>query len=161
MAQFSKKFDSIRQDWNTPKILFDKVNEEFNFEWDLAADKDNALCDKFYDKEKDGLKQNWDGVCWLNPPFGDKSSKMVDWIKKAYNDSQANTNLTVVMLIPARTNTKWFHLYCMKAAELKFICGRPKFGDNKHGLPQPLILVVFKKSDGIKFSSFNLSVKPI
>jgi len=161
MAQFSKKFDSIRQDWNTPKTLFDKINDEFNFEWDLAADKDNALCPKFYDKENDGLKQNWNGVCWLNPPFGDKSSKMVDWIKKAYTDSQINPNLTVVMLIPARTNTKWFHLYCMKAAELKFICGRPKFGDNKHGLPQPLILVVFKKSNDIKFSSFNLSVKPI
>lgn len=156
MAGFNKKFDSIKQDWTTPKILFNKLNEEFNFEYDLAADKDNALCSKFYTKENDGLKQSWEGICWLNPPYGDKTSKMVDWIKKSYNDSQTNPNLTVVMLIPARTNTKWFHNYCMKAAEVRFICGRPKFGDSKHGLPQPLILLVFKKVENTKFSSFYL-----
>jgi phage N-6-adenine-methyltransferase len=156
MASFNNKFNSVKQDWTTPQSLFNKINLEFNFEWDLAASETNAKCSKFFTKEQDGLKQIWDGVCWLNPPYGDKSSKMVDWIKKAYNDSKNNDKLTVVMLIPARTNTKWFHEYCMKAAELKFILGRPKFGDSKHGLPQPLVLVVFKKSDNTKFSSFNL-----
>lgn len=156
MALFKNKFDSIKQDWNTPKSLFNKLNEEFDFKWGLAADKDNALCPKFYTKEDDGLKQNWDGTCWLNPPYGDKSSKMVDWIKKAYQSSQENPNLTVVMLIPNRSNTKWFHNYCMKASEIRFICGRPKFGDNKHGLPQPLVLVIFKKADYTKFGSFYL-----
>ena len=157
MASFTNKFDSIKQDWNTPKLLFNKLNQEFNFIFDLAASKENALCPKFYTKDNDGLKQSWDGSCWLNPPYGDKSSKMVDWIKKAYNDTQANLNLTVVMLIPARTNTKWFHDLCMKAAEIRFILGRPKFGDSKHGLPQPLVLVIFKKSDETKFTSFNLN----
>lgn len=157
MAKFNKKFESIKQDWTTPKKLFNQINEEFHFECDLAASKDNALCSKFFSQEDDGLSKEWNGVCWLNPPYGDKSSKMVDWIKKAYHDSQKNPNLTVVMLIPARTNTKWFHDYCMKAAELKFICGRPKFGDSTHGLPQPLILVVFKKSNQTIFSSFHYS----
>lgn len=156
MANFTNKFDSIKQDWNTPKSLFDKLNQEFNFDFDLAASEENALCPKFYTQKEDGLKQNWDGVCWLNPPYGDKSSKMVDWIKKAYNDSQNNPNLTVVMLIPARTNTKWFHSYCLKSSEVRFILGRPKFGDSKHGLPQPLVLIVFKKSDKTKFTSFSL-----
>ena len=156
MAGFNNKFDSIRQDWNTPKDLFEKINEEFHFEWDLASSLDNALCSNFYTKEEDGLKQNWTGTCWLNPPYGDKSSKMVDWIKKAYLDTQNNSDLTVVMLIPARTNTKWFHEYCMKSYEIKFICGRPKFGDSKHGLPQPLVLVVFKKSETTKFTTLNL-----
>jgi len=156
MANFNNKFASIRQDWNTPKVLFDKLNQEFNFECDLAASKDNALCQKFYTEQDDGLKQKWTGICWLNPPYGDKKSKMVDWIKKAYFETQDNPDLTVVMLIPSRTNTKWFANYCMKAAELKFICGRPKFSDAKHGLPQPLILVVFKKSENTKFSSFYL-----
>lgn len=156
MANFTNKFDSIKQDWNTPKILFDKLNKEFNFEWDLAASKENALCNNYYTKDNDGLKQNWTGVCWINPPYGDKSSKMVDWIKKAYTDTKDNPNLTIVMLIPARTNTKWFHNYCMNAAEVRFICGRPKFGDSKHGLPQPLILLVFKQSKETKFSSFYL-----
>ncbi len=155
MANFNNKFDSAKQDWNTPKDLFNKLNNEFNFEWDLAASHNNALCKKYYTKEDDGLKQTWSGICWLNPPYGDKSSKMVDWIKKAYNDSNNNDNLTVVMLIPARTNTKWFHNYCMKSSEIKFICGRPKFGDAKFGLPQPLLLTVFKKINSPTiFSSF-------
>ncbi len=106
MAFFKNKFDSIKQDWNTPKSLFNKLNEEFHFEYDLAADEKNTLCPKFYSKENDGLKQKWTGVCWLNPPYGDKTSRMVDWIKKAYLDTQENPNLTVVMLIPNRSNTK-------------------------------------------------------
>jgi phage N-6-adenine-methyltransferase len=156
MATFTNKFASIKQDWTTPKSLFNKLNEEFKFEWDLAADSQNALCEKFYSKENNGLNQKWDGVCWLNPPYGDKTSKMVNWIEKAYNDCQININLTVVMLIPARTNTRWFAKFCMKAAEVRFVCGRPKFGDSKHGLPQPLILLVFKKTNETKFSSFYL-----
>lgn len=157
MAGFTNKFDSIKQDWTTPKLLFDKLNEEFLFETDLAAESGNALCPEFFSKEDDGLTQEWDGVCWLNPPYGDKQSKMIDWIKKAYNSTQLNKNLTVVMLIPARTNTKWFHQFCMKAAEVRFICGRPKFGDSTHGLPQPLILVIFRKSEETKYSSFYLN----
>ena len=157
MATFTNKFDSIKQKWNTPKELFDRLNKEFNFEYDLAAESDNTLCSEFYSKEQDGLKQKWSGICWLNPPYGDKTSKMVDWIKKSYNDTQANPNLTVVMLIPARTNTKWFANYCMKAAEIRFIIGRPKFGDCIHGLPQPLLLVVFHQTkENTKYSSFIL-----
>lgn len=153
MAGFTGKFTSTRQDWNTPKSLFEPLNAEFKFTVDLAASTENALAPKFYTKELDGLKQPWEGVCWLNPPFGDKSSKMVDWIKRAYMQSQRNPDLTVVMLIPARTNTRWFHQYCMKAAEVRFICGRPKFGGATHGLPQPLVLIVFKKSSQTKFTS--------
>lgn len=156
MAFFKNKFDSIKQDWNTPKSLFDKLNQEFKFNWDLAASPENSLCSKYYTKEVDGLKQEWVGSCWLNPPYGDKTSKMVDWIKKAYESTKENPELTVVMLIPARTNTKWFHNYCMKSAEVRFILGRPKFGDSKHGLPQPLVLVIFHQSDYTRFSSFHL-----
>ena len=165
MANFDKKFKhntfatrfvTSRQDWTTPQYLSDKLNKEFNFNYDLAASAENTKCKKFYSKENDGLKQNWNGVCWLNPPYGDKTSKMVDWIKESYNQTQKNENLTVVMLIPARTNCKWWDNYIMKSAEVRFIIGRPKFGDSKHGLPQPLAIVVFKKSDETKFSSYYL-----
>lgn len=157
MASFNKKFESTKQTWETPKILFDKLNKEFNFEWDLAASKENALCEKYFDKENNALEQRWKGTCWLNPPYGDKSNKMVDWIKKAYDECQINPHLKVVMLIPARTNTKWFHEYCMKAAEIRFICGRPKFGDAKYGLPQPLCLVIFQQTIfPTRFKSFYL-----
>ena len=157
MANFNGKFDSVKQDWTTPKSLFDKLNKEFNFEYDLAATKENALCSKFYTKEDDGLKQKWNSVCYLNPPYGDKTSKMSDWIKKAYKDSKENPNLTVVMLIPARTNNKYFHDFCMKASEVRFILGRPKFGNAPHGLPQPLALIVFKQCLETKFSTFTLN----
>lgn len=157
MAGFTKKFDSVRQDWTTPRILFDKLNQEFNFKWDLAASKENTLCKNFYTKENNGLEKDWNGICWLNPPYGDKSSKMVDWIKKSYAETQKNKDLTVVMLIPARTNCKWFADYIMKAAEIRFIIGRPKFGNCLHGLPQPLILVIFKQTNQeTKYSPFYL-----
>ena len=158
MADFDKNsFASKKQDWQTPKELFEKPNKEFNFTIDLAASDDNALCSKFYSKDSNGLQQCWDGVCYLNPPYNSKESKVIDWVKKAYNDTQKNSNLTVVILLPARTNNKFFHNYIMKCAEVKFICGRVKFNGAKHGLPQPLLFAVFRKTDlPTKFTSFYL-----
>ncbi len=158
MADFDKnRFASKKQDWNTPKYLFDKINEEFHFDCDLAASHENALCPNFYTKQNNGLLKQWSGTCWLNPPYNTKECKVIDWVKKAYNDTLNNENLTVVMLLPARTNNKFWHDYIMRAAEIKFIRGRVKFNGAKHGLPQPLVLVVFKKSETTKFSSFYLS----
>ena len=98
----------------------------------------------------------WQGVGWLNPPYGAKTGKLSDWVKRAYQETRKE-GCCVVMLIPARTNTKWFHEYCMKASELRFFKGRPKFGDAKHGLPQPLVLVVFKAGSVLpKLSSFTV-----
>jgi phage N-6-adenine-methyltransferase len=157
MADLATRFSSQRQDWTTPRSLFDQLDREFSFEWDLAASSDNALCPSFFSQAENGLKQTWKGVCWLNPPYGDPASKLVNWIRKAWFDTQADSTLTVVMLIPARTNTNWFHDYCMKAAEVRFICGRPKFGNSPHGLPLPLMLVVFRKSPETRVLSFKLS----
>jgi len=99
------------------------------------------------------MEKTWEGICWLNPPYGDTKYRLDKWIKKAYKESQTDA-CTVVMLIPARTNTKWFHKYCMDAFEIKFICGRPKFGDAEHGLPLPLAIVIFKNHNGdTRFSS--------
>ena len=137
--------------------MFSRLNKEFNFEWDLAADKFNTKCLNFYSKEVDALTFDWDGSCWLNPPYGDGKNKLQTWVKYAYHQSLLNPHLTVVMLIPARTNTKWFHEYCMKAREIRFICGRPKFGNASHGLPQPLCLVVFQQTNKpCKISSYYL-----
>lgn len=156
MATFSGKFDSAKQAWATPIDLFNRLNKEYNFDCDLAADSSNAKCKKYYDEANNGLIQKWTGSCWLNPPYGSKSSKLVDWVKKSFKESQ-DGSCQVVMLIPARTNTKWWHEYCMKAKEIRFICGRPKFGDATHGLPQPLALIVFGRHDGETiYSSFKL-----
>lgn len=155
MATFQGKFASKRNNWDTPQGLFDKLNYEFGFTCDLAAEIGNAKCNKFYSKDDNALEKEWFGICWLNPPYGDGNSKLSDWVKKAY--SQDVNNCVTVMLIPARTNTVWWHDYCMKAKEVRFIKGRPKFGDAKHGLPQPLAIVVFAKHYGeTKFSSFSI-----
>jgi len=156
MSSFNNKFDSAKQEWPTPSILFDRLDAEFKFDLDLAASKENTKCINFYSKDDDSLKMKWDGVCWLNPPYGNRKYKISSWVQRAYEETVANSKLVVVMLIPARTNTQWFHKYCMKASEIRFIIGRPKFGDAKYGLPQPLLIVVFKQSSVIKFSSFVL-----
>lgn len=138
MTGFSDAFVSAKQDWQTPSSLFDPLDDEFHFTLDVCASKENAKCEKFFSEEDDGLKQSWSGnICWMNPPF--KTKKI--WIQKAYNESL--NGATVVCLVPARTNTNWFHDYCLKG-EIRFVRGRPKFIGAKHGLPEPLMIVIFR-----------------
>jgi len=146
MGNFSGKFTSTKQEWETPEILFTPLNAEFNFELDLAADDNNNKCSLYYTEQDNGLVQSWKGICWLNPPFGNKYGTIKDWVKKSFEETQESG--VVVILIPARTNTKWWYNYCMKAKEIRFVIGRPKFGESKYGLPQPLAIVVFTKHDG-------------
>ena len=136
MARFETQFESSERDWETPPEIFAPLHKEFGFTLDVCASEDNAKCHRYFTKKDDGLSQWWDGVCWMNPPFGQKK----DWTKKAYYEGQRG--ITVVCLLPARTNTEWWHDYCMKG-EVRFIRGRPKFKGAEHGLPQPLAIVVF------------------
>lgn len=143
MASFTNKFISAKQDWTTPDELFNPINVEFIFTLDAAADSKNKRAPQYYTAEMDGLKQNWKNhTVWLNPPYGDFGGKLSDWIKKSAD--AAALGATVVVLIPARTNTNWFHDVCLKYGEVRFIRGRPKFGGAEHGLPQPLCLVIFR-----------------
>lgn len=129
---FSSKTDL----WATPQDLFDRLNEEFHFTTDVCALPENAKCKRYYTPEIDGLKQQWTGVCWCNPPYG---RKLGEWVKKA-----AESACTVVMLIPARTDTKWFHDYVYGKAEVRFLRGRVKFGGSVHNAPFPSMIVVFE-----------------
>lgn len=146
MADFANRFKSEKQDWTTPQDLFDGINKEFHFTLDAAASAENTkVAGKFFTKETNALEQDWGKeVVWLNPPYGNKSGSLKDWVKKSYDASVLGA--TVVMLIPARTNTSWFHDYCLDKGEVRFIKGRPKFGDATHGLPQPVCFVIFKPS---------------
>ena len=130
-------FSSTTDMWETPKDLFDKLDEEFEFQTDVCAIKQNAKCKRFYTPEQDGLKQIWTGVCWCNPPYGREIEK---WMKKAYE-----SNATVVCLVPARTDTKWFHDFVLGKAEIRFIRGRLKFGNSKNSAPFPSMLVIYRK----------------
>lgn len=146
MAAFAGKFESSRQDWATPDSVFDPLAQEFEFTLDVAASADNAKAPNFYTEMDDGLSQPWHGVCWCNPPYGAGSAPLSAWVRKAYEESRRGA--TVVMLIPARTNTNWFHDYCLAIGEVRFVRGRPKFGGADHGLPQPLCVVIFNSQRG-------------
>jgi len=124
--------------WETPQAFFDKLNEEFGFDIDVCATPENAKCARFYTEEMDGLSQDWKGACWMNPPYG---RAIQHWVKKAYESGLAGA--TVVCLLPARTDTRWFHDFCVKG-EIRFVKGRLKFGGVKDNAPFPNMVVIFK-----------------
>ncbi len=124
--------------WATPQEFFDNLHAEFDFTLDVCASIENAKCERYFTKEDDGLSQQWTGSCWMNPPYGREIGK---WMCKAMNSSMAGA--TVVCLVPARTDTAWWHDYAMKG-EIRFIRGRLKFGGHKNSAPFPCAVVVFK-----------------
>jgi len=130
------KSDSV--EWPSPRWLFDELNEEFGFELDVCATAENALCERFYTKEDDGLQQPWDGVCWMNPPYG---RTIGQWMQKA--SEAASGGATVVCLVPARTDTKWWQAYCLDC-EVRFIKGRLRFGEGKYPAPFPSAVIVMR-----------------
>ena len=131
-------FSSKTDEWATPIDFFEKLNERYHFDLDVCATDDNAKCSRYFTKADDGLYQEWSGTCWMNPPYG---RAIGQWVKKAYESSQA-VGVTVVCLLPARTDTAWWHDYCMKG-DITFIRGRLKFGDGKNSAPFPSAVVVF------------------
>ena len=134
-------FSSEKDDWETPQDLFDELDDEFHFTLDAASSDLNAKCEKHYTVEDDGLSQSWAGNnVFLNPPYG---RNMKDWMRKAYEESQAE-NTTVVVLVPARTDTAWFHDYVYGKAGLRFLRGRLKFGGCENSAPFPSLVVVYR-----------------
>ena len=128
--------------WSTPQDFFDKLNEEFHFTLDPCADEHNHKCDKYYTIEQDGLKQDWSGeTVFCNPPYGRVLSK---WVKKCFQEVYAGNCRCAVMLIPARTDTRWFHDWIYNRSEVRFVKGRLKFGKEKNNAPFPCMVVVFR-----------------
>lgn len=142
-------FSSEDQTWGTPPELYNDLNELHGpFKLDAATNKYNSLETPYYYTEKEnGLLQNWMNPTYVNPPYG---RKLGEWIKKAYVESVLGNK--VVMLIPARTDTKWFHqyIYNRPKVEVMFLKGRLKMWDyntNKphpHSAPFPSMVVVFR-----------------
>lgn len=129
---FSSKTDL----WETPQDLFDRLDSIHHFTLDVCATPDNAKCNNYYTPEIDGLSQKWGGTCWCNPPYGRNIGR---WVEKAYN-----SNCKVVMLLPARTDTKWFHNFCLNG-KIEFLRGRLKFGNSKNSAPFPSMIVIFDR----------------
>ena len=141
---------SIDGTWTTPRDYFDKVNAEFNFTLDAAALSSSTLVpDNWYGPDhpdlsrRDAFTRDWcedsSGPIWLNPPYG---RVIKDWMRKA-NDV-ATGGGTVVCLVPARTDTAWWHDYCIDAYEIRYIRGRLKFGNQPNSAPFPSALVIMK-----------------
>ena len=129
--------------WETPQSLFDELDSEFHFTLDACALPENAKCPSYYTPIEDGLNQPWKGNVYCNPPYG---RTIGEWVRKAYQSRAQGA--TVVMLLPARTDTRWFHEYIYnKDAEIRFIRGRLKFSNSSMGAPFPSMIVIYRPKE--------------
>jgi len=130
-------------EWETPQHVFDALDAEFGFTLDPCASESNAKCERFYTRDDNGLAQSWEGeVVFVNPPYGRQIGR---WAEKAYLSARG-TRATVVMLVPSRTDTKWWHRWIMQANEIRLIRGRLRFGGARKSAPFPSAIVVFLAS---------------
>lgn len=141
MNNLKALYTSNTDEWATPQEFFDKLNDEFHFTLDPCALPTNAKCTKYFTPHDNGLSQNWGGeIVFCNPPYG---RAIYDWVRKCSEESK-KPNTTIVALIPARTDTRYFHEYIYnKAREVRFVRGRLKFGNSKNSAPFPSMVVVF------------------
>jgi site-specific DNA-methyltransferase (adenine-specific) len=146
MMETKLHFSSASGNWATPQDFFDKQNEEFHFTLDPCADDTNHKCERYYTEEQDGLKQDWSGeIVFCNPPYGRDVQK---WVKKCFDEVYSGKCRCAVMLLPARTDTRWFHDYIYHRAEVRFVKGRLKFGDQKQPAPFPSMVIIFRGIGG-------------
>ena len=139
-------WSSKNENWATPQELYDKLDAEFHFNLDPCADDENHKCDRYFTKEQDGLQQNWGGCrVFCNPPYG---RQIVKWVRKAWEETRKENTL-VVMLLHARTDTRWFQDYVYHRTEIRFISGRVRFGGAENNAPFPSMVVIFR-SPGVK-----------
>jgi len=136
-------YSSKSNEWATPQAVFDALNNEFAFDLDPCASDSNHKCAQYFTKDDDGLAQPWDNrSVFVNPPYG---REIKHWVKKA---SEARGGV-VVLLIPARTDTSYFHDYIYNQSEIRFLRGRIKFeinGEAKDAAPFPSMLAIFRKT---------------
>lgn len=142
-------FKSSDREWETPEAVFQPLKKEFNIQVDVCANAENTKCKAYFDRKINGLTTDWgkalskftdkEKACWMNPPYG---RGIDNWIKKAHDESLKG--VTTVALIPARTDTSWFHTYIQGKQEVRFIKGRIKFVDAESSAPFPSMIVIFR-----------------
>ena len=135
-------YSSRSEEWETPQDFFDELNREFHFTLDVCALPENAKCSRYFTPVDDGLRQPWTGRVWCNPPYGKTISQ---WCRKASEEIQKDAEL-IVMLVHARTDTKWFHeyIYQKPGVEIRFVKGRLKFSGADRA-PFPSMVVIFRR----------------
>lgn len=133
-------FSSETDEWPTPQWLFDALDREFGFTLDPCSTDENAKCQKHFTRSQNGLLQSWAGeTVFMNPPYGEQIGK---WMAKA-NAAAREESATVVCLVPARTDTKWWHAFAMKH-EIRLFRGRLRFGEATASAPFPSAIVVMR-----------------
>jgi len=152
-------FSSNSAEWSTPQDFYERLNNRFQFDLDPCCTKETSKCEEFYTEEDDGLTKSWSGKrVFMNPPYGRGIDK---WIEKAYKEGQ-KLNTQVVCLIPARTDTKYWHKFCMKASEIYFVKGRLHFenkgAEQTNAAPFPSAVVIFRGPPVAGMSMENLRV---
>ena len=152
-------FSSNDMTWYTPHDLFNRLNREFHFTLDPCAYFNTAKCFHYYDPEQNGLVQDWSNErVFCNPPYG---REIYTWVQKCYEESLKGA--LVVMLIPARVDTLYFHNFCLKAKEIRFIKGRLKFGGSNNPAPFPSMIVIFDNTNNteLKVSPYIQKLQPL
>ena len=130
-------YSQANEEWSTPADLFAELNAVFHFGLDACATAINAKCKTYFTKEQDALGRPWRGTVWMNPPYG---RKIEAFMRKAYEES--GRGATVVCLVPARTDTRWWHRYA-KLGQVIHLRGRLKFGGAKNSAPFPSAIIIF------------------
>lgn len=141
--QLDVHYSSATDRWETPQGVFDVLDDEFGFTLDVCATADDAKCPRFYSPGDDGLGQDWNGTCWMNPPYGRDIGR---WVQKAWESAQAGA--TVVCLVPARPDTGWWWDFC-RYGEIRFLRGRLRFGEAETGAPFRSAVVIFGRGPGV------------
>lgn len=152
MKNLDVHFSSKTDLWATPQAFFNRLDAEFHFTLDPCTNGTNAKCERYFTAEDDGLVQSWaNEIVFMNPPYG---RAIGDWIKKAYGESLRGS--TVVCLIPARTDTRYWHDYVMKSDEIRLVKGRLKFGDGLNSAPFPSAVVIFRPAINNEYPKLNI-----
>lgn len=135
-------FTSDKSQWETPDTLFQALDNEFHFTLDVCASETNSKCPNYFDEKSNCLTQTWSGVCFMNPPYG---REIKYFVEKAYFESQKNA--IVVCLLPVRTDTKWWHKFCMKSYEIRLLTRRLSFSNSDNKAPFPGAVIIFKSGN--------------
>jgi phage N-6-adenine-methyltransferase len=138
-------FSSGNTEWATPTKLYEHLDRVFKFDLDPAATHDNHKCEAYYTADDDGLSQDWVGRVYLNPPYG--SGIIGPWIHKAYEESKRPACQFVVILLPARTDTAYWHDYIMTASDIWFIKRRLHFSGAERPAPFPSVVALLSGED--------------